>query len=264
MKQHAGIDVQAMYPAETRLGPGADQWNWETFLTGGGEVQRGGLPLRPARPAPSRDAVDWVGAMFRCYGAEMVDARGNITIRNNDKVRQVMDYAARLFQHIPSEMFAADDATNNRALIAGRTALIFNPPSAWAVAKRDAPAGGGAGLALPEPRRARPATSCRTCPTSTASGASAATSPRRRRCWSTCRNASRWQKLVAASERLRHPALRHHDRQSTPGRDGRAAARDGVQLPGPPAPQGASRTSPAPRRRPRSRCRCTTRASRRR
>ena len=68
-----------------------------------------------------------------------MDAKGNITIRNNDKVRQVMDYAKRLFQHIPGEMFAADDATNNRALISGRSALIFNPPSAWAVAKRDAP-----------------------------------------------------------------------------------------------------------------------------
>ena len=51
----------------------------------------------------------------------------------------MLDYAVRLFQHIPTEMFAADDATNNRALISGRSALIFNPPSAWAVAKRDAP-----------------------------------------------------------------------------------------------------------------------------
>ena len=32
-----------------------------------------------------------------------------------------------------------DDASNNRALISGKSALIFNPPSAWAVAKRDAP-----------------------------------------------------------------------------------------------------------------------------
>jgi ABC-type glycerol-3-phosphate transport system substrate-binding protein len=77
--------------------------------------------------------------MFASFGAELVDARGNITVRKSDKVRQVMDYAKRLFQHIPSEMFAADDATNNRALIAGKSALIFNPPSAWAVAKRDAP-----------------------------------------------------------------------------------------------------------------------------
>ena len=34
---------------------------------------------------------------------------------------------------------AIDDASNNRALISGQSALIWNPPSAWAVAKRDAP-----------------------------------------------------------------------------------------------------------------------------
>ena len=28
MKQHAGLDVQAMFPAENKLGPGADQWTW--------------------------------------------------------------------------------------------------------------------------------------------------------------------------------------------------------------------------------------------
>lgn len=138
MKQHAGIDVQAMYPAENRLGPGADQWNWETFLTAAQKCKDAGFPF--ALPAGTfTDATDWIGAMFRSYGADLVDAKGNITIRNNDKVRQVMDYAKRLFQHIPNEMFAADDATNNRALISGRSALIFNPPSAWAVAKRDAP-----------------------------------------------------------------------------------------------------------------------------
>jgi ABC-type glycerol-3-phosphate transport system substrate-binding protein len=34
---------------------------------------------------------------------------------------------------------AWDDASNNKWLISGRGALIMNPPSAWAVAKRDAP-----------------------------------------------------------------------------------------------------------------------------
>jgi ABC-type glycerol-3-phosphate transport system substrate-binding protein len=38
---------------------------------------------------------------------------------------------------LPDEVYSYDDASNNRALIAGKTALIFNPPSAWAVAKRD-------------------------------------------------------------------------------------------------------------------------------
>ncbi|GAA0586372.1 extracellular solute-binding protein [Craurococcus roseus] len=138
MRQHAGIDVQAMYPAEPRLGPDADQWTWETFLTAARKCNAAGVPF--ALPAGTfTDATDWIGAMFRCFGADLVDARGNITVRGNDRVGQILDYAARLFQHIPNEMFAADDATNNRALIGGRSALIFNPPSAWAVAKRDAP-----------------------------------------------------------------------------------------------------------------------------
>jgi len=34
---------------------------------------------------------------------------------------------------------AWDDATNNKWLVSGKGALIMNPPSAWAVAKRDAP-----------------------------------------------------------------------------------------------------------------------------
>ena len=138
MRQHAGIDVQAMYPAAERLGPGAEDWTWETFLKAAAACNRAGHPF--ALPAGTfSDATDWIGAMFAGFGAHLVDARGTITVRGNDRVRQALDYAVRLFQHIPQEMFAADDATNNRALISGRSALIFNPPSAWAVAKRDAP-----------------------------------------------------------------------------------------------------------------------------
>jgi ABC-type glycerol-3-phosphate transport system substrate-binding protein len=138
MLRHAGLDVRAMYPAETRLGPGADRWDWEAFLAAAERCNAAGVPFAlPAGTFP--DATDWIGALFRCFGADLVDAKGDTTARGNDRVKQVLDYAARLFRHIPQEMFAADDATNNRALIAGRTALIFNPPSAWAVAKRDAP-----------------------------------------------------------------------------------------------------------------------------
>jgi ABC-type glycerol-3-phosphate transport system substrate-binding protein len=41
--------------------------------------------------------------------------------------------------NLPQDVFAWDDASNNKALISGKSALIMNPPSAWAVAKRDAP-----------------------------------------------------------------------------------------------------------------------------
>src|SRR3712207_9063362 len=46
---------------------------------------------------------------------------------------------ARISRFLPNDVWAWDDGGNNRALISGRSALVFNPPSAWAVAKRDNP-----------------------------------------------------------------------------------------------------------------------------
>jgi hypothetical protein len=40
---------------------------------------------------------------------------------------------------LPPDAPAWDDASNNKWLVSGKGALIMNPPSAWAVAKRDAP-----------------------------------------------------------------------------------------------------------------------------
>jgi ABC-type glycerol-3-phosphate transport system substrate-binding protein len=45
----------------------------------------------------------------------------------------------KLAQFLPPDAPAWDDASNNKWLVAGNGALIMNPPSAWAVAKRDAP-----------------------------------------------------------------------------------------------------------------------------
>ena len=40
---------------------------------------------------------------------------------------------------LPPDAPAWDDGSNNRWLVSGKGAMIMNPPSAWAVAKRDAP-----------------------------------------------------------------------------------------------------------------------------
>ena len=64
-------------------------------------------------------------------------------------MRQVLEFAQKLVKFYPADAVSFDDASNNRALISGKTALIFNPPSAWAVAKRDAPDGGGGLLDIP-------------------------------------------------------------------------------------------------------------------
>ena len=51
----------------------------------------------------------------------------------------VMEYAQKMIKCMPPDAVSWDDASNNRALISGKSALIWNPPSAYAVAKRDAP-----------------------------------------------------------------------------------------------------------------------------
>ena len=54
-------------------------------------------------------------------------------------MREALDYYRRLMAFLPSDVPSWDDASNNKFLISGQGALIMNPPSAWAVAKRDAP-----------------------------------------------------------------------------------------------------------------------------
>ncbi len=138
LKQHAGIDIREMWPAENRPGPTADQWNWDTFLMAAEKCHAAGFSFGIPMGSFS-DAVDTVGAIFASFGASMMDDKGNVTIRGNAKLRTAVEYMVKLSRFLPNDVWAWDDASNNRALISGRSALIFNPPSAWAVAKRDNP-----------------------------------------------------------------------------------------------------------------------------
>jgi ABC-type glycerol-3-phosphate transport system substrate-binding protein len=135
MKQHAGIDVQAMYPAGGP--PKADDWTMDTFLKAAEACQKAGFPFGIGL-GQTTDSVDTAGAVFQSFGAALVDKDGKITIKS-DAVRQAMEWYARLAKVLPPDAPAWDDASNNKWLVSGRGALICNPPSAWAVAKRDAP-----------------------------------------------------------------------------------------------------------------------------
>ena len=137
-KQHVGLDLTRMYPPSAPADKAlADKWTWETFLTAAEKCFKAGYPFGLGL-GQTTDSVDWVGALFAAYGAELVDAKGNITVKS-DATKQVLEYAKRLVPFLPPDVFAWDDAGNNKWLIAGKGALIMNPPSAWAVAKRDAP-----------------------------------------------------------------------------------------------------------------------------
>jgi hypothetical protein len=81
-----------------------------------------------------------------------VDGKGNITV-DSDPVREVLDYASSASSPTcrakPSPTMTR---VNNKAYVAGSAALIWNPPSAWAVAKRDAPAIAADTWHFPNPR----------------------------------------------------------------------------------------------------------------
>jgi ABC-type glycerol-3-phosphate transport system substrate-binding protein len=135
MKKHAGIDVQALYPAGQA--PKADSWNLETFLKAAEACHKAGVPFGIGLGETS-DNVDSAGAFFQAFGAHLVDEKGNLTVKT-DAVRQALDFYKKLIAFLPPDAGAWDDASNNKWLVSGRGALIMNPPSAWAVAKRDAP-----------------------------------------------------------------------------------------------------------------------------
>ena len=135
MKKYAGIDVQEMYPAGSP--PKADNWTTDTFLKAAEACHKGGFPFGIGLGETS-DSVDTIGAIFLSFGAEVVDIKGNVVVKN-DNVRQALEYYKKLMAFLPKDAPAWDDGSNNRWLISGNGALIMNPPSAWAVAKRDAP-----------------------------------------------------------------------------------------------------------------------------
>jgi ABC-type glycerol-3-phosphate transport system substrate-binding protein len=135
MKQYAGIDVQAMYPAGAP--PKADNWTLDAFLKAAQACHKAGFPFGIGL-GTTEDSVVAAGVIFQCFGAVLVDANGKITVKS-DPVREALDYYTRLARFFPPDAPAWDNTSNNKYLIAGKGSLILNPPSAWAVAKRDAP-----------------------------------------------------------------------------------------------------------------------------
>jgi ABC-type glycerol-3-phosphate transport system substrate-binding protein len=138
LKDVAGMDVVKMYPAAAEGTAEADNWTYDTMLKAAEACKKANMTFGIGL-GTTADSVDTAGSMFAAFGAEVITAKGDVTVRS-DAVRQVLEYAQQLVKYLPDDAVSYDDASNNRALISGKSALIWNPPSAWAVAKRDAPA----------------------------------------------------------------------------------------------------------------------------
>ncbi len=138
MKEYVGLDVQKMYPAgappDKEL---VETWEWNSFLKGAEKCFKAGHPFGLGL-STCTDAINMAGAVFHSYGADLVDAKGDITVKT-DATRQALEFFKQLAQSLDGDVYAYDNASNNKALVSGKSALIFNPPSAYAVAKRDQP-----------------------------------------------------------------------------------------------------------------------------
>ena len=138
-KKH-GLDLQAMYPAKDEKNALQDGWTWDAFLKFAELAAKDNMTFAMGMGSGTlnTDATDTHGAIFAAFGGALIDAEGKSQLKS-DGTRQALEYVQRLVKFYPADAVSYDDASNNRALISGKSALIFNPPSAWAVAKRDSP-----------------------------------------------------------------------------------------------------------------------------
>ena len=113
MKKYANIDVQQMYPVGSP--PRADNWTMETFLKAAEACYKGGLPFGIGL-GQTADSVDTAGAVFQSFGAQLVDAKGNLAVKT-DEVRKALEFYKKLIAFLPPDVPAWDDASNNKWLI---------------------------------------------------------------------------------------------------------------------------------------------------
>ena len=135
-KKYAGIDVQQWYPAEQSTPAAAADWTYDMQLKAAQACAKAGFPFGIGC-GPTTDSVQTWGAIFAAFGADLVDGKGNITV-DSDPVRQVLEYAKKMLQFMPPDTVSYDDASNNRALISGKSAMIWNRrrPGRWPSAMR--------------------------------------------------------------------------------------------------------------------------------
>lgn len=137
-KEFAGIDLKALFPAGERDQAKIDaEWTYERFLEAAKKLHAAGHPFGN-QIGPTSDSQDWIGPLFLSFGSQMVNPNGDITV-NSDATRAALEYMKQLTAVMPPDVYAWDDAGNNRWIISGNGSSIQNPPSAWAVAVRDQP-----------------------------------------------------------------------------------------------------------------------------
>src|SRR6185437_14026160 len=72
-KEHAGIDLREIFPADESKWDAAkiNSWTWDAYLAAAEKLFKAGYPVGLGMGQTS-DSVDWVGALFCAFGVVMV------------------------------------------------------------------------------------------------------------------------------------------------------------------------------------------------
>src|ERR1700744_6599242 len=100
LKEKAGLDIVGMYPAKEGHTAASDAWTWDAHLAAAEACLKAGGPFAIGLGQTS-DSVDTAGALFRAYGAELVDKDGNVTVKS-DKMRAVLEFGQKLVKALPA------------------------------------------------------------------------------------------------------------------------------------------------------------------
>ena len=79
LKEVAGLDVMKMYPAGADPSADAGNWTYEAMLKAAEACQKAYMTFGIGL-GTTADSVDTAGAMFAAYGAEVMNAKGEVTV----------------------------------------------------------------------------------------------------------------------------------------------------------------------------------------
>ena len=94
LKKYANLDVQALFPNHEATPETSAAWTYETQLKAAEACQKAGFPFGFGCGTTTDSNQTW-GATFGAFGADLVDAKGNITV-DSDNVRTALEYAKRM------------------------------------------------------------------------------------------------------------------------------------------------------------------------
>ena len=88
-----GLDFQAMYPAHPARTPLQDEWTWDAFVKYAEAAKKDGMTFGLGMGGNNNtDAIDTHGALFRAFGATLIDSEGTIQLKS-EQVTQVLTFA---------------------------------------------------------------------------------------------------------------------------------------------------------------------------